>query len=90
MPSIVSPVKQNVPVRWRPLRPMAVANDACTRARRWACPLPLGKLVGNGVARIIRSIESILFGYIGYLRRLVSDFMVDGFIDSSLPSWQFL
>jgi hypothetical protein len=25
IPSIVSPVKQNVPVRWRPLRPMAEA-----------------------------------------------------------------
>lgn len=34
MPSIVSPVKQNVPVRWRPFRPTADANEACTRALR--------------------------------------------------------
>ena len=35
MPSIVSPVKQNVPVRWRPFRPTAAdANEACTRALR--------------------------------------------------------
>lgn len=60
MPSIVSPVKQNVPVKWRPFLLTAVANDACTSARRWFCPLPLGKFVGNGVARIIRSIESIV------------------------------
>lgn len=60
MPSIVSPVKQNVPVRWRPFRPTAVANDACTSARREFSPLPFGKFAGNGFARIIRSIESIV------------------------------
>lgn len=60
MPSIVSPVKQNVPVRWRPFRPTAVANDACTSARREFSPLPFGKFAGIGFARIIRSIESIV------------------------------
>lgn len=34
IPSIVSPVKQNVPVRWRPFRPTADANEAWTRALR--------------------------------------------------------
>lgn len=57
IPSIVSPVRQNVPVRWRPLRPTAVANDACTSARRW--PWPLVRLGGSGAARIILSNESI-------------------------------
>lgn len=57
IPSIVSPVRQNVPVRWRPLRPTAVANDACTNARRW--PWPLVRLGGSGAARIILSNESI-------------------------------
>lgn len=60
MPSIVSPVKQNVPVRWRPFRPTAVVNDACTSARGGFCPLPFGKFAGNGFARNIRSIESIV------------------------------
>jgi hypothetical protein len=36
MPSIVSPVRQNVPVRWRPLRPMA---EAVTTE---ADPMPVG------------------------------------------------
>lgn len=58
IPSIVSPVRQNVPVRWRPLRPTAVASEACTRARR-PCPL-FDRLGGNGAARINRSIESII------------------------------
>lgn len=62
MPSMASPVKQNVPDRWRPFRPTAVANDACTSARRWFCPsLAFGRFAGNGVARIMRSIESIVF-----------------------------
>lgn len=37
-----------------------MANDACTSARRAFSPLPLGKFSGNGFARIIRSIESIV------------------------------
>lgn len=32
MPSIVSPVKQNVPVRWRPLRPITEQRLAWTKA----------------------------------------------------------
>lgn len=40
IPSIVSPVKQNVPVRWRPFRPTADANEACTRALRPAAATP--------------------------------------------------
>lgn len=58
IPSMVSPVKQKVPVMCRPLRPTAEANDACTRARLWPCDS--GKLGGNGAARINRSSESML------------------------------
>lgn len=32
MPSIVSPVKQNVPVKWRPFRPITEQRLACTKA----------------------------------------------------------
>ena len=44
MPSIVSPVRQNVPVRWRPLRPMA---DAVTMegTRALLEPGPRGRLL---------------------------------------------
>jgi hypothetical protein len=44
MPSIVSPVRQNVPVRWRPLRPMA---DAVTieGTRALLEPGPRGRLL---------------------------------------------
>lgn len=35
MPSMVSPVRQNVPLKCLPLRPKTVDNDACTIARRW-------------------------------------------------------
>lgn len=58
IPSMVSPVKQKVPVMCRPLRPTAEASDAWTRARRWPCDS--GKLGGNGAARINRSSESML------------------------------
>ncbi len=58
MPSIVSPVKQNVPVKCLPLRPTADANDAWTKARRW--PWVMGRPGGNGAARIKRSNESIV------------------------------
>lgn len=34
IPSIVSPVKQNVPLKWRPFLPKTVDNEACTIARR--------------------------------------------------------
>lgn len=66
MPSIVSPVKQNVPDRWRPLRPTADASDACTNARRLPCDN--GKLGGSGAVRMNRSSESMLENrsYAGY------------------------
>lgn len=64
MPSIVSPVRQNVPVKCLPLRPtVAAAKEACTRARCW--PFVVAVLTlrarGSGAARIIRSKESIIF-----------------------------
>lgn len=60
IPSIVSPVRQNVPVKWRPFLPTADASEAWTRARR--DPWEPGKLGGSGAARIRRSSESILSG----------------------------
>lgn len=35
IPSIVSPVRQNVPLKCRLFLPKTVDNDACTIARRW-------------------------------------------------------
>lgn len=70
IPSMVSPVKQKVPVMCRPLRPTAEANDAWTRARLWPCDS--GKLGGNGAARINRSNESMLgrWGILNSMRLL--------------------
>lgn len=70
MPSIVSPVKQNVPVRWRPFRPTADANDAWTRARRLPCDN--GKLGGSGAVRMNRSSESIVMWWCEQPREGVS------------------
>lgn len=61
MPSIVSPVRQNVPVRCLPLRPTeaVVARLACTRALRGK-ELPPASANGKGLAApISRSIESM-------------------------------
>lgn len=58
MPSIVSPVSENVPVRWRPLRPTAEASEACTSALRLPCES--GRLGGSGAVRMNRSSESIV------------------------------
>lgn len=61
MPSIVSPVRQNVPVRCLPLRPTdaVVAKLACTSALR-GNELPLANALCMGFAALInRSKESI-------------------------------
>lgn len=65
IPSIVSPVRQNVPVRCRPLRPTAaeVARLAWTSARLGRL-LPPARTGGRGLAALIkRSRESIIHNY---------------------------
>lgn len=61
---MVSPVRQNVPVKWRPLRLTAavVAKLACTKALRGS-ELPPASAGGSGLAApISRSMESIAAG----------------------------